>query len=255
MLCGWIVQTTNTKTLSKRRTQLAEPTRFYIKYQRLRIEIVGAPSGKPAVLYLLWWNRKIYCAFFCFALVLFNIAVPGDAWIMRMNFYPAKAGKHKLIQVSNRPQGPRLFTLNFHSVIHRICCSSQWVPPITYFCGLTCLIGRVSRMWAQSAARVVLTGGKRVIGPPILINTTILYHGFKSHFLHRGRSSIGRAHVLQAWSCRFNSDRLQINKLYIMKKQYKCLNELRFIIAAGDTVVMLRTLTWLWKIKSEDQTE
>jgi hypothetical protein len=39
-----------------------------------------------------------------------------------------------------------------------------------------------------------------------------------------------------------------------MKKQYKCLNELRFIIAAGD-IVMLRTLTWLWKIKSEDQTE
>lgn len=39
-----------------------------------------------------------------------------------------------------------------------------------------------------------------------------------------------------------------------MKKQYKCLNELRFIIAAGD-LVMIRTLTWLWKRESEDQTE
>lgn len=39
-----------------------------------------------------------------------------------------------------------------------------------------------------------------------------------------------------------------------MKKQYKCLNELRFIIAAGD-LVMLRTLSRLWKKESEDQTE
>jgi hypothetical protein len=39
-----------------------------------------------------------------------------------------------------------------------------------------------------------------------------------------------------------------------MKKQYKCLNELGFIIAAGD-LVMVRTLTWLWKKESENQTE
>jgi hypothetical protein len=39
-----------------------------------------------------------------------------------------------------------------------------------------------------------------------------------------------------------------------MKKQYKCLNELHFIIAAGD-LVMLGTLSWLWKKESEDQTE
>ena len=43
------MQRTNTKTLSKRITQLVEPMIFYIEYHRLRIRIIAAPSGKPAV--------------------------------------------------------------------------------------------------------------------------------------------------------------------------------------------------------------
>lgn len=43
------MQRTDTKTLSERITQLAEPMIFYIEYHGLRIGIVGAPSEKPAV--------------------------------------------------------------------------------------------------------------------------------------------------------------------------------------------------------------
>ena len=39
------MQRTNTKTLSKRMIQLAEPMIFYIEYHWFWIGIVGAPSG------------------------------------------------------------------------------------------------------------------------------------------------------------------------------------------------------------------